>query len=339
MDFTREPIIETVITPKDGCKLVVRSSKSTGQEEYFVDSVEVVSFGNSFFFRSLERPKSFLVPASDYEILEVREARMVLKNVGLDKSIKIAGGREGSGKAAKELVPEKPEPVSYPEDEVQPTIGATPENRPEGRLDKKRDRRGRHYRRRRGREGGESEEGGEVQEGEDIKIELPVPKKGDSSSECSDNCAPISSILTSLLPPPPTLISETIARYKDNALFKGAFFTKDDQKELPDSEETTEQQNEGDQESEDEEVGGEGAGNEQTHDAKEDEDILGDERELFQVPLEQPEYGSFSMSIVEEEEIYRQRIKPTEEHVEQAPLLEEEFHDNGGTSNENSHPD
>ena len=59
VDFTREPIVETVITPKEGCKLVVRSSKSSGQEEYFVDAVEVVSFGTSFFFRSLERPKSF----------------------------------------------------------------------------------------------------------------------------------------------------------------------------------------------------------------------------------------------------------------------------------------
>lgn len=95
MDFTREPIIETIITPKDGCKLVIRSSKSGGQEEFFVDAIEVVSFGSSFFYRSLERPKAFLVPASDYEVLEVREARMVLKNVATDRSaIKIGGGRE-----------------------------------------------------------------------------------------------------------------------------------------------------------------------------------------------------------------------------------------------------
>ena len=77
MDFTREPIIETIITPKEGCKLVVRSSKSAGQEEYFVDALEVVSFGGQSFFRSLERPKAFLVPTSDDEVLEVREARMV----------------------------------------------------------------------------------------------------------------------------------------------------------------------------------------------------------------------------------------------------------------------
>lgn len=49
MNFTREPIIETIITPKDGYKLVVRNSKGDSQEEYHVDAVEVVSFGHSFF--------------------------------------------------------------------------------------------------------------------------------------------------------------------------------------------------------------------------------------------------------------------------------------------------
>ena len=59
MDFTREPVIETIVTPKEGCKLVVRSSKGASHEEYFVDAVEVISFGNASFFRSLEKPKSF----------------------------------------------------------------------------------------------------------------------------------------------------------------------------------------------------------------------------------------------------------------------------------------
>ena len=71
MNFTREPIIETIISPKDGYKLCVRNSKVAGAEEFFVDAIEVVSFGNSFFFRGIERPKPFLVPVSDYEIFEV----------------------------------------------------------------------------------------------------------------------------------------------------------------------------------------------------------------------------------------------------------------------------
>ncbi|NGX33098.1 MAG: hypothetical protein K1060chlam4_01159, partial [Candidatus Anoxychlamydiales bacterium] len=45
MNYTREPIIESIITPKEGCKLVVRNSKGGALEEYFVESVEIVSFG------------------------------------------------------------------------------------------------------------------------------------------------------------------------------------------------------------------------------------------------------------------------------------------------------
>ena len=95
MNYTREPLVESVITPKEGCKLVVRCSSGVGQEDYFVDAVEVVSFGQALFFRSTERPKSFLVPVSHYEIMEVKETRMVLKTASLDKSIKISHKKEG----------------------------------------------------------------------------------------------------------------------------------------------------------------------------------------------------------------------------------------------------
>lgn len=95
MHFTRDPIIETIISPKDGFKLSVRSSRSSStQEEYIVNALEVVSFGTALFFRSLENPKAFLLPISDYEVLEVKEARMVLKNVSLEKPIKIGDGKE-----------------------------------------------------------------------------------------------------------------------------------------------------------------------------------------------------------------------------------------------------
>src|SRR5579872_3183501 len=106
VNFTREPIIETVITPREGCKLVVRSSKGNGQEDYYVDSIEVVSFGHSFFFRSQERPKSFLVPVSDYGILELKETRVVLKNAPTERSIKIAGGREAPPPPRREEQPQ-----------------------------------------------------------------------------------------------------------------------------------------------------------------------------------------------------------------------------------------
>ncbi len=110
MNFTREPIIETIITPKDGYKLIVRNSKGGTSEEYSVDAIEVVSFGRSFFYRSMERPKSFLLPVSDYEVIESKETRVVLKNAPLERSIKIGGGRSKSADDGKsgEKSDEKP---------------------------------------------------------------------------------------------------------------------------------------------------------------------------------------------------------------------------------------
>lgn len=217
MDFTREPIIETVITPKEGCKLVVRSSKTTGQEEYFVDSIEVVSFGNAIFFRSVERPKPFIVPASDYEVLEVREARIVLKNVGLDRSIKIAGGREGAVKAPRESVAEEPQ-----EKELGGIITAEAP-KTEGRTDRKRDRR-RQYRKRRGRE--ETQPAQEEPQSLEEKVDLPAPEKEVSETEITEGAAMTGYLLSNLLSPPP-LISETISRYKEK--FSEAFYTKEEQ--------------------------------------------------------------------------------------------------------------
>ena len=227
MEFTRQPIIETVITAKEGFKLVVRSSKNASQEEYFVDAVEVVSFGNAFFFRSMEKPKAFLAPVTDYEVLEVREARMVLKNVGLDKAIKIGGGKETLMKVVKE--PER----------IQEDVPVVQEEKP---IDRKRDRR-RGLRRRREREEGSTAQ--KETSPEDIqqelvpedfidigqdqpKIDLPEPKKAgrkgrQAAMELSSN------VLKSLLTPPPNLISDTIEKYRDDDLFKGVFITKEAQ--------------------------------------------------------------------------------------------------------------
>jgi hypothetical protein len=212
VDFTREPIIETVITPKEGHKIVVRSSKNPGSEEYFVDAVEVVTFGNSSFFRSLERPKAFLVPVSDYEILEVREARIVLKNVGLDRSIKIAGGKENVQK-----------PKEVKEEKVQETQAQQQER--ERSSDPKENRRRDRRRQGRRRNVREDENPNEPKADEDKVVLTPPSPEGQLSAET----APVAqSILNSLLTPPPTLISETLKSYKENALFKEAFYTKEE---------------------------------------------------------------------------------------------------------------
>lgn len=208
MNFTREPIIETVITPREGCKLVVRSSKGASQEDYYVDAVEVVSFGHSFFFRSQERPKSFLVPVSDYEILELKETRMVLKNTTPDRSIKIGGGREAPPPRREEL----------PQDEALADSRPAPERQQDQRPMGKRDRR------RRGRRGRDRHPQDmrdqqprdyqpQQEEQRPSEDHLP-PESADYPSEQGEPEAKAPSFISKLFPPPPTLIKDTISRYK-----------------------------------------------------------------------------------------------------------------------------
>lgn len=202
MNFTREPIIETVITPREGCKLVVRSSKGVGPEDYFVDAVEVVSFGHSFFFRSQERPKSFLVPVGDYEILELKETRMVLKNVSGERSIKIGGGREG---------PVRTQPRETSEE------AARPEGSSEGvpSMGGQQDRKQRDRRRSRRRRGGGG--GTEMRQEAPLPDERAEPQQNPLATEGVEKSAaepPAPSFISKLFPPPPTLIKETLSRYK-----------------------------------------------------------------------------------------------------------------------------
>lgn len=109
MDFTREPLVETVITPKEGFKLIIRASSGNSEEEYSVGAVEVVSFGNCYFFRSLEKPKAFLLPMTEYEVVESRETRTVLKKPQVEKSIKIGGGKKTESTDEAEEEPKKKE--------------------------------------------------------------------------------------------------------------------------------------------------------------------------------------------------------------------------------------
>jgi len=189
VNFTREPIIETVITPKEGYKLVVRNSKGGSQEEFFVDAVEVISFGSCLFYRSLEKPKCFLVPVNDYEILEVREARMVLKSTSLEKGVKIGGGRE-SAQRVREKEVELPIPPPVMAGEEAPAMATS-----EQKLDKKRERR--RFRKKKGKLEGEGE--GEAEE--------QHPQEKPQMREIKPS---------SLIPPPSTLISETLGRRRES---------------------------------------------------------------------------------------------------------------------------
>lgn len=235
MDFTREPIIETIITPKEGYKLAVKSSKNPGEEEYFVEALELVSFGHAFFFRSMERPKAFLLPVHDYEVLEVREARITLKNAEIERSIKIGGGRDGAMRPSKELekvevAPKITEPFQEKELSAAPAFAESKadSSAEAGRLDKKKERR-RHPRRRRGREEADVEMAGSQE------IAAPYSEENAGLAQLptvsADASASSSVIFSGLLQPPPTLISDSIGHYREK--FKSAFFLTEEEEYKP----------------------------------------------------------------------------------------------------------
>jgi hypothetical protein len=218
VDFTREPVIETIITPREGCKIVIRSSKGMNQEEYFLDAVEVVSFGHALFFRSLEKPKSFLLPISDYELLEVRETKMVLKHGVGGKSIKIGGGKETILKPAKSSSSREENREESRED------GDETES---AKSDKKRERRRRP--RRRGK-GGDEENAGAEDSSDEPSEKVRAPKSHEGETKASAPTTPKEVGPMKLFPAPTTLISDTIQRYRKDESFKEAFYGTDEEK-------------------------------------------------------------------------------------------------------------
>ena len=201
MNFTREPIIETIITPRDGYRLLLRSSKAADREEHSVEAVEVVSFGHSFFYRSLERSKPFLIPLSDYELVEHREVRMQLHNAAPDRAIKISGGRQPARESS-----------DVYEDENAPA-SSDAQGRREGKRRPRRRRSGRGDR--------------------------PLPPSGQQQpsdqSDFEGNDAPPAALppppMSRLIPPPTTLIKETIGRYKTTDEFSPPPFPPHDGRE------------------------------------------------------------------------------------------------------------
>lgn len=205
----------------------MRNSKGGGQEEYFVDAIEVVSFGHSFFFRSLERPKSFLVPVSDYEVVEVKETRVALKNVPHERTIKIGGGREAPMRPSREQAPERErplEPVAADEEAFEGGEAPAPS---EQRTDKKQRDRRRHRRRRSGDDRHEQKDWDRKPQEHTKETQPPsTDAAAEGGGASSDETQVSSSMFSKLFPPPSTLISETIGRYKDTTLSEGAVLPK-----------------------------------------------------------------------------------------------------------------
>lgn len=262
MDFTRQPIIETIITPKEGFKLVIRSSKNMSQEEHFVDAVQVVSFGSALFFRSTEKPKPFMVPVTDYEILEVREPRMVLKAATQEGTVKIGGGRGREPREQQERresdrrenerrddrrEQERRDTDRNKEPQAQQPQEGDRENAPyqerqqfESRGDRRRDRRRSMRRRRGGRDDQQQpyEENRPQQEASDEFSEEPMPAPQEGEGKVAEPYVP-STILRAVLPPPTTLIRDDLQRLRETEEYRGAFFIREEEKQDQDDDDSS----------------------------------------------------------------------------------------------------
>ena len=201
MNFTREPIVETIISAKEGFKLSIKSSKHLAQEEYLVDAVEVVSFSGALFYRSQEKPKSFFLPISDYEVQEVREAKLTIRSPVMEKSIKISGGKEASRQP-------KPEPEEKGISIVDEPVSGSPvqahdkEAEPAQSGERHKREKRQKYRRKRG-----------FEEGAKDAVQREI-KMGEDGLPLTVMQAPPESVFSHLLKPPESLISDSIHRYK-----------------------------------------------------------------------------------------------------------------------------
>ncbi|OGN61472.1 MAG: hypothetical protein A3F09_04740 [Chlamydiae bacterium RIFCSPHIGHO2_12_FULL_49_11] len=102
MNFTREPILESIISARDGHKILVKSTKHSTEGEFFVDAVEVVSFGPQIFYRCLEKPRPFFLPASDFLIEEVKDQKVAIRHTVEGKNTKVITTESVAEKASDE---------------------------------------------------------------------------------------------------------------------------------------------------------------------------------------------------------------------------------------------
>ncbi|PCI78407.1 hypothetical protein COB21_00815 [Candidatus Aerophobetes bacterium] len=176
MDFTREPIIETIITPKDGYQLLIKNSKAGGSE-HVVDAVEVISFGTTYFLRSLEKPAAFLLPFGEYEIVEKKVTRVALKKPQIQKSIKI-----------------ETKDRKIPHEDLESDFEMEKAQRDDTKS-------------------GDKSKAVKRKRVASRRVDSKESRKEESSVESVTTGKPV--VAPSLLPPPTTLISEQILRYKD----------------------------------------------------------------------------------------------------------------------------
>ncbi|MBM3195716.1 MAG: hypothetical protein FJZ56_06565 [Chlamydiae bacterium] len=208
MNFTREPIIESIISARDGYKLSIRSTKMQENREILVDAVEIVSFGNSHFFRCQEKPKPFFFPVGDYEVSEVKETRFILKNSTLEKSVKIQSSKEHLHKSSKETIDEE----SIVEEEIAEDIKEEiSEETPD--VPSREDKKSKRNRRKRDRQKQQRFTPTEVTQEE-------VSTEGDKGGDTKDEALVSSptSIAPKFISPPPALIISSLSHRKSETV-------------------------------------------------------------------------------------------------------------------------
>lgn len=99
MEYTREPIVQCVIAARDGNKLYI--SDYQGKQLYVVDSLQVVLFGDTPFYRNIEGTVEFMCPAAHHSIEEKKESKMALK-IPQERKIKISASEKEEAKAPKQ---------------------------------------------------------------------------------------------------------------------------------------------------------------------------------------------------------------------------------------------
>lgn len=212
MHFTREPIIESILSARDGYKLVLKNSKTPSSSEISSEVIEIVSFSGTVFYRSQDRSRNFLLPATDFEIVEVKDSRLVLKNISLDKSSKLPNPpRE---QISDESADEGQEDQSSSDQDIQAqqtSVSASQNSRLERRRERRRNRRRRHNEEKNADEKRESasDTPSELENHEEVALQSETSDEGSSTS------MPMLIPTLNLIPPPTTLISQTLARYKE----------------------------------------------------------------------------------------------------------------------------
>lgn len=77
MDFTRIPLLETILTAREGYVLHLHNCWRE-EEHYTAAALQLVTIGGVLFYRAAEDPCLFLLPANAYRVTESKQPSLGL---------------------------------------------------------------------------------------------------------------------------------------------------------------------------------------------------------------------------------------------------------------------